>query len=116
MARKHVTKEFPVFTGLDLQAGASTSAETDCEQSDRILYCLDWTGDSTGNMSLQVSNDKINWKTLPIEPSLDLIAGAGSAFIEAENICWKYSRLSWSVTGGTVGNLNANYKAHSQGA
>ncbi len=113
--RKHVTKAFPVFTNFDM-TGAGTSEETDCEQTDRILYYASWTGDCTGNLSLQVSNDKVNWRTLPISPDLNMDGSAGTAFIEAENICWKYSRLSWSFTGGTIGTLNADYKAHSQGA
>jgi len=116
MARKHVTPEKQVFDNFDLSA-AGTSIETDCEQLDRIRYDLNWTGAPIGNISVQVSNTKAvgSWKTLGIDPSLDIVGIAGSAEIDIENICWKYVRLSWSFSGGT-GNLNAFYKAHSLGA
>lgn len=114
MGRKHVTPPFPVFTDYDMTV-AGVSEVTDCEQSDRIMYYAVWTGTPQGNLSVQVSNDKKNWRTLPIDPSLDLIGVADSAFIDISNVCWKYCRLSWSFTGG-VGTLNAEYKAHSQGA
>lgn len=114
MGRKHVTPAYPVFTDHNMTI-AAVSEVTDVEQLDRILYDLVWTGVPQGNISVQVSNDKINWKNLPIGPALNILGVADTAFIDIENVCWKYSRLSWSFSGGT-GTLNAVYKAHSQGA
>jgi len=116
MSRKLVTPEKKVFDAFDM-SGAGTSIETDCEQLDRIRYDVSWTGTPTGNISVQVSNTREvgSWKTITIDPSLDIAGVAGSAEIDIQNVCWKYVRLSWSFTGG-VGTLNAFYKAHSQGA
>lgn len=114
MGRKHVTPEKQVFTDLDM-TGAGLSLVTDCEQMDRILYNVIYTGTPQGNLSVQVSNDKLTWRTLPIDPSINLLGAAGSDFIDIKNVNWKYSRLSWSFVAG-VGTLNAFYKAHSTGA
>ena len=116
MSRKHFTPEKQVFVDFDM-TGAGTSIETDCEQLDRIRYDIIYTGTPSGNLSVQVSNTKDagSWKTITIEPTIDLIGFSGSAEIDIQNICWKYVRLSWSFTGG-VGTLNAFYKAHSQGS
>ena len=98
-------------------SGALTSVETDCEQLDRIRYDLAWTGTPTGNLSVQVSNTKsiTGWRTITLDPALNMAGSAGVAEIDIKNICWKYVRLSWTPTGG-AGTLNAYYKAHSQGS
>lgn len=95
---------------------AATSLETDCEQLDSVLYSIDFTGAPLGNLSVQISNDKSTWRTIPIDPSINLTGAGGSCFIDVKSINWKYIRLSWSPLGGSVGNLNAYYKAHSRSA
>lgn len=116
MPRKHVTPEKQVFIDFDMSS-AGVSLETDCEQLDRIRYDVTFTGTPQGNLSVQVSNTKEagSWKTIGIDPSLNILGVAGNAEIDIENVCWKYVRLSWSFSGGT-GTLNAFYKAHSAGA
>ena len=114
MARKHFTPEKQVITNGDMTA-ALVSLETDVEQLDSFTYYAVWTGTPTGNLSVQVSNDRQNWRNLPIEPSLDLIGAAGSAFINVQSIDFKYARLSWGFTGG-LGTLNAFFKGSSKGA
>ena len=114
MSRKHFTPQKQIFTNFNM-IGAGTSLEIDCEQLDRILFNAIFTGTPQGNISVQISNDKVSWRTLPIDPLANLLGVAGACEFDISNICWKYIRLSYGFTAG-VGTLNAFYKGVSTGA
>lgn len=62
-----------------------------------------WTGSPTGNLSIQISNDNINWSTYT--GSSTAVSGAGNFMWNLLTTPYPWVRVIYTASGGT-GSLN----------
>ena len=73
---------------------------------DRMSAQLHWTGTPVGVVSVQISNDKLRWTTMPLTVPVNPAGSEDDAIIDIETSA-RYLRIVYTFTSG-VGVLNIN--------
>ena len=94
-------------------ASATNSSAMTLSLDTCVSFYVEWTGDTTGTLYLQVSNDSTNWVTtsevFPANP-----AGSSSSTAEVwSGFGYKYARVRYVPSGGS-GTRTMTVKAFSK--
>lgn len=116
MGRKHIIKDYAVFTNEAVSAsGAYTSEVTDVEQVDRVAYMLRWSGSPVGSIAVEVSNDQDFWQPLTFGSQIIVDSNDTDHRIEINQVNFKFCKMVYTHTSGS-GVLNASIHGATEGA
>lgn len=99
--------EVPLFINGDLTQSTLTSAVADCTSMFGFSIQNVVTGNATGNLLVQASNDPVsnvsfaneivNWTTISTTP----ITAAGTILINVSDEMWRWTQLVYTKTTGS---------------
>jgi hypothetical protein len=116
MGRKHIIKDFPVFTAQAVSAsGSFDSLVTDVEQVDRVTYSMRWSGTPVGLVEIQVSNNEEIWQTLEFGQQIQVNSGDTNHRIEINQVNFKFCKMVYNHISGS-GTIDASIHGATEGA
>ncbi len=110
MARKNTVPNFAMFgaAGVNLATASTTSTVTETQNMDNIGIVINWTGTSPiGAVTIQVSNDQLQWNSLDFGSTIDISGNTGSHIVEITQLPFSYLRAVYTKASG-VGTLFAS--------
>lgn len=91
---------------------SSTSVAVEIQEQDNIGIQLNWTGTPNGAFTFQVSADHLqdaqgniqvagNWITLTLNPTINAVGAADSAYIDFNQLSARYIRVVYTASSST---------------
>jgi hypothetical protein len=100
---KNQLKNYVLVDAVSTAAGFS-SDPIDVEFLDNIGFNVDWTGTTTGTITIEASNTTVSgsFKALTFDPVLAQPSGSASGYLISVNQTpWSFIRFSYARTSGT---------------
>lgn len=101
--RKNVITPYKLLDNQSLAADFE-SPKVNIQYLDNVAIQMitDSVSDNTGQLSIQVSNDEVNWQDLDLDPAIPALADADAqVFVNMSQLAFAWIRVKFVAAGGT---------------